>query len=105
MIGVLFSLVLLTFQCDLICGDDQNKFDPICTNGTPVAEKADAENTEKCSACDSGYWLDDNDMTCKKIDSVWTVQASGTQRNFNDITYANGKFVAVGDSGRILTAR
>jgi hypothetical protein len=34
----------------------------------------------------------------------WTVRSYGTNHNFNSITYGAGKWVAVGDSGAIITS-
>ena len=107
--GILFPLFLLliTFQCggrDDGGGDGQPMF--ICTNGTPVEGTTDAANTERCTTCDTGYWLDTEDMICKRpVDlSAWTSQTpSSFSGQFYGITYGGGKFVGVGTNGKLIT--
>ena len=58
-------LILITLCFLSGCGgSDAAMYDHICQNGTPKDGQSLTENENKCQACDEGYLLDANTMSC-----------------------------------------
>ena len=67
----LLLMTLLTFYCSS-GGGASKTFDYICTNGTKADGTTSTANTEKCSACNTSYKLNDNEICVGAFDYICT---------------------------------
>ena len=90
---VLYIILISLFSLTIFsCAKEEEKTEaPVIAEVYPVRTPTDDPSP-------------DYTFSSTKDGTTWTAQTSGTSNNISGVTYGNGTFMIVGDSGTIITS-